>query len=107
MTTTSVSPQIAGNVEQELIRVERELADAFIRRDIATLERTLSEDFIDSNPDGIAQNKAAAIAETKSRTVLSITFEDLKARVYGDAGIVTGLCTQKATLNGKDGPPDL
>ena len=100
---TTGSAQVAHRaVEQELIKAERELADAFIKRDIAGLERILAEEFIDSNPDGIAQDKASAIAETKSGTVLSVTFSDLKVRMYGDVGIVTGLYTQKAILNGKD-----
>ncbi len=35
-------------------------------------------------------------------TVLLVTFDDLKVRVYGDVGIVTGVYAHKATLNDKD-----
>lgn len=102
-TTSAAGAQVAPPAtERELIQAERQLADAFIKRDVAALESILAEEFIDSNPDGIAQGKAAAIAETKSGTVLSVTFADLKVRLYGDVGIVTGLYTQKAVLNGKD-----
>ena len=47
----------ASGRRQELIKAERDLADAFMKRDLAALERILADEFIDSNPDRTPKTK--------------------------------------------------
>jgi ketosteroid isomerase-like protein len=40
--------------------------------------------------------------KTRVRKTESISYEELKVQVYGDAAVATGLTNFKGTLNGKD-----
>ncbi|HYP54373.1 MAG TPA: nuclear transport factor 2 family protein [Pyrinomonadaceae bacterium] len=80
--------------EQEIRRVLREAEDNEIRRDRATAERLLADDFIRTGPHGEVWDRAQTLANfpaddgSKAR---SVAFEDERIRVYGDAAVVTGL----------------
>ena len=100
--TSTASP--SENVEQALTQMEREWGDAFVKRDTASLERIMANDWAGISWDGKTYTKAQTIAEVKSgtTTVESTTMEPLKVRVFGDTAVVTGGDTEKSKYQGKD-----
>lgn len=72
-------------------------------RDAAAWDRLLANDFAYRSPGEPDQDKAEFIQRITSfsATVLSITSEDLRANVFGEAGIVTGVqCARIALPSG-------
>ncbi|MDQ3743896.1 MAG: nuclear transport factor 2 family protein, partial [Acidobacteriota bacterium] len=77
-----------------LLRLEREWNEALRTRDVAWFERNLAGDVTDiSSGNGALHTKTEDIAALKAdKTVYeSLELSDLKARVEGSAGIVTGV----------------
>jgi len=96
----------AGAVEQELLKLERDWLDAYVKRDVAAMDRIEADDFMITYPDGKMATKSDEIANLKKPAPAgpSPTFmtADTKVRVYGDAAILTGKFIQKGTY--RDGP---
>ncbi len=92
------------NVEQTIRRLENERSQASLRRDTATLERILGDDFSAVGTSGAVRNKAQWLADNKSGAmkVESQSFADVNVRAYGDAAVITGVATQKGQDKGKD-----
>ena len=103
-TQSSHTGQQSGNVEQELMRIEREWADSLIRGDVSVTERLAADDYTFTAPDGTTANKAQMIAYFKSGDlkIQTSNIEDMRVRVYGDMAIVTYRTTDKATFKGQD-----
>jgi len=99
-----LAQQKSGSAEQELLKLEQDWANANVKADVAFLERILAEDWVFTDPEGVVWTKAQSLAVLKSgEDVVSSTVpDDMKARVYGDAAVVTGRNTTKETLKGKD-----
>ena len=97
------------SVEQELIKLEYEWADALVKHDWTFLDRILADDYVVTDPEGNVSTKAQEIAFFKSGefAVTSCVHHELKVRVYGDAAVVTGHTTTKETYKGKDFSPQL
>lgn len=93
-----------GKVEQELIKLEHEWADAVVRGDIAVLDRIEADDLIVTDPDGKVSNKAQGLADIKSGAfkVESIKLDDMKVQAYWDTAVVTGRTTMKGQYNSRD-----
>jgi ketosteroid isomerase-like protein len=82
-----------------LLRMEREWNDALQKRNIEWIEQNLAGDMTDiSSSDGRLQTKAEEIEGMKAdkTTYQSLEFSNLKARVEGNAGVVTGVNRIKA-----------
>ena len=92
------------SVEQELIRLERESNDAWLRRDVEAYARLLADDYIETGPDGDMATKAEELALVKSTetTITSAAADDFRVRVYGDAAVVTFRLTFKKPVDGKE-----
>jgi ketosteroid isomerase-like protein len=92
------------SVEQELIKLENEWADAWVKSDIVFFDRIEADDYTWTAPEGFVMTKADDLALLKSgRSVItSWVLADMKVRVYGDAAVVTGRCTTKETYKGED-----
>jgi ketosteroid isomerase-like protein len=92
------------SAEQELIRLENELNDAWVNRDIAPLDRILADDYMGTDEEGNVMTKAQELANIKSGAYLSTSAakDDIKVRVYGDAAVVTGRSTYKGQYKGKE-----
>lgn len=63
----------------------------------------LAEDYVRTDERGRLQDKAAVLAELRSRkgTFLNVTPEDLAVRSYGDTAVLTGHLTLVNRENGK------
>ena len=85
----------------EVIRkLDNERIQAQIHADAAALERIYADDFICVGPSGTARTKPQVISDFTSGDLRfqSITTEDVRVRVYGNAAVETGL----STMNGQD-----
>lgn len=92
------------SVEQELLKLEQDWTNADLKADVAFLDRILADDWVITDNDGTVTNKAQDLASLKSGELVlsSMVTDDMKARVYGDAAVVTGRNTLKGTSKGKD-----
>ena len=93
-----------GNIEQTLMQMERDWAQALAKGDQAALDRIVAADFIITDADGRLMTKAQGDAQRKSGALKYTAFasDDFKVHVFGDTAIVTGRSTVKGTQNGKD-----
>ena len=85
-----------------LLRMEREWNEALKARDVAWFERNLAHDVTDvSSGNGALHTKAEDIEALKAdKTVYeSLELSDLRARVEGGAGVLTGV----NHIKGRDG----
>jgi ketosteroid isomerase-like protein len=94
-------PDQANKDEQALRRLEDEWLGSYLRGDKATFDRIASDDFTATDETATFRNK------TQEREVVqapppsiktSLTNEDVRVRIYGDAAIVTGLIVVKTQL---------
>lgn len=87
-----------GNAdERSLMRLEQEYNDAQVKRDRPTLERVWADDYLYTHSNGTVMNKAQDIADTMSgdMTWTAARLDDMKVRLFGDVGIVTGRLTME------------
>ena len=90
------------NSEQSLKAAEEQLAGAFKNRDREALGKMLDEQFIFTDDNGQAINKAQYIdAVLKIIQVDSFTLDEMTVRVFGDTGVVAGRWSGKLTVQGK------
>jgi len=91
-------------MEQELLKLEQDWANANVKADVAFLDRILAEDCVFTDAEGVVWTKAQSLAHLKpgGHVITSMVSDDMKVRIYGDAAVVTGRNTTKETLNGKD-----
>jgi len=94
----------SGCVEQELIKLENDWADAWIKRDLAFFDRIMADDYTWTSPWGEVFTKAHNLALVRSGedVITSWVLAELEVRVYGDAAVVTGCSTIKETYKGED-----
>ena len=92
-------------VEQTIVRLCTAWDDAYIQRDLASLERILAHDYIGIDDEGNVTKKPDEIALTKSGDLVikSVSrIEPLTVRVHGHAAIVTGFSTVIQRYKGAD-----
>jgi len=93
-----------GTAEQEVLNLVQDWMDAEVKADMGFLDRFIAEDWVLTDPVGVVRTKAQFLAGLKSGegVVISSVLDNMKARVYGDAAVVTGRMTTKQTFKGKD-----
>jgi len=93
-----------ASVEQELIRLENDWVDAWVKGDIAFHDRIMSDDYTWISPWGETFTKAdnLALINSGEDVITSWVLADMKVRVYGDTAVVTGQSTIKETYKGED-----
>ena len=100
----AVATPAGGDVEQTLMKIERDATAALVKRDAAGFGRIFAEDAILTSPDGTVQTKAQLLADVKSGdlAIESSDISDMKVRVYGDAAVVTYSTTDKGKYKAQD-----
>ncbi|MCX6544268.1 MAG: DUF4440 domain-containing protein [Acidobacteria bacterium] len=90
-----------GADEQAVMQVERDLATASVKRDIAVIERSVAKEYT-SVADGKADDVMKMMAEFKAGAyqIESYTVSNLKVHVFGDAAIATMTQAVKGTYKG-------
>ena len=87
-------PGNAGaDVASEVLQVEHDIMAAIKGKDAVALEPMLADDFVYRTHFGAEANKAEFLQSVASFPVeiLSIHGEELKANVYGETAIITGV----------------
>jgi ketosteroid isomerase-like protein len=87
----------------EVRRAMGDLQKAIMSNDPAQLDRMWSDDYTFIAPDGTLYTKAQRLDSIRSGQTRTdtITFDDVKVNVYGDAAVVTSRATVKGTLMGR------
>src|ERR1700756_4856910 len=88
------------SIEQVIRQLDHERIQAQIESDAAALERICADDFIGVGPSGTVRTKPQVISDFTSDELKfqSITTDDVRVRVYGNAAVRTG----RSTMNGQD-----
>lgn len=98
-------------VEQELMKLEREWSDAFLKHDTATIDRILADDYVGTDGRGVITYKDDEIEEAKTPrpgesalfTILDESVIDMKVRIYGNVGIVNGRVIEQIRSGTEEG----
>lgn len=88
-TTKATKPPI----ESPISKLEKQLFTALGEQDTATCERILAPDFLGTEADGAVITKTDLIAKAKAAAVTTTPPQDIKVRLVGTTGIVTGQIT--------------
>lgn len=107
LTAGGVQAQPAASIDlaaltKELVALEDQYAEAFVKNDPALVIPILADDFEMVGPDGTIWTKARLIELVKERKyeVYSITIMDARARKYGNTAILSGLGVNKGKVDG-------
>ena len=94
----------SGSAEQELIKLENEWNEAYLKRDLAALDRLEADGIVQTDSDGNVFTKSEDIEEVKTGALVltSSVQDDLKVHAYGDAAVVTHRSTEKGQYRGED-----
>jgi len=95
------SGQEQGAIDEQVIRkLDNERIQAQIHADVAALEQIYADDFIGVGPTGTVRTKPQVISDFTSGDLRfqSITTDDVRVRVYGNAAVETG----RSTMNGQE-----
>jgi len=94
------------SIEQELMQLQRATEEAEDKKDLAALDRLLTDDYIFTAPGGAVTDKKKLIEEVKNGVPeegQTISYEDVKAKVYGKAAVVNyRLIVKGRDKDGKD-----
>jgi hypothetical protein len=92
-----------SEIEQQIRKLESQLVEALIKKDLAEARRLVADGFTVVGPDGVVYTKAQYIDRFKPRdwAVDSMVLSDLKVRVYGDTAVVTSIGTYQQTIKGQ------
>ena len=93
---TKKQPMGRTNVEQTLIKLDRDLIDGMLRKDRALADRVEVENSIFINPGGGLEVRGHTMGA--GPTIESLTPSDVTVRVYGDTAILTGFADVKGSF---------
>jgi ketosteroid isomerase-like protein len=81
--------------EQAVLKAYRALDNAQFKKDRATMERLMADDYSYTHSNGTVNDKAADIKETMSDDIkwTGTKSDDLNVRTYGNVAVVTGQLT--------------
>jgi ketosteroid isomerase-like protein len=87
----------SSHVEEELLKIENEFAEAIVRNDLEGIGRLVADDWIIIEPDGGIVDRARFFEVIKSGALTHemMESEDLRVRVYGDSAVVTAITRTK------------
>ena len=95
-----------SDAEKELLKLEREWLDSYVRRDAAAMDRNVADDFTITYPNGAVSTKAQTMADLvrpgPADPSLTFTTEDTKVRLYGDAAVLTGRVIEKRRRDNRE-----
>ena len=94
-----------NKAEQQIIALNKEWADAIARGDVAALDRLFADDMIVTSGSGEVRNKSQEIDDLRPSADIKTYFfttDDVRARVYKDAAVVTGLARWRIRYQGRD-----
>jgi len=104
MPCLAASPAIGGAEEVE--RLERELVTAIGKKDLATYDRIVADDYVVFDPTGKILTKAEIMAsyQSGSRGYSGLEIYDVSGRVFGDTAVVSARTKGFRHEDGRDVP---
>ncbi len=93
-----------SGVEQHIIQMEHEFAEATLRRDASALERDLADDFVGVDVSGQHMSKAEILARIESPDIelTTLRHEDIQVHVCGDCAVVTARTVVSGRCKGQE-----
>ena len=90
------------SAEEEIRQIEIEWGNAFLRRDIAALDRFMADQYILTDPLGNVRDKTESLAaiETSEVRFESTESDNVNVRINGDTAVVTGRSTFRGRYKG-------
>lgn len=90
--------------EEELLKVEKEFAEAIVKKDLEGIGRLVTDDWIIIDPNGEIVDRARFFEVIKSGALTHdmMESEDFRVRVYGDSAVVTAVTRTKGTFMGQE-----
>jgi ketosteroid isomerase-like protein len=88
---------------EELMALEKESAQAFVRNDADAIDRQMAEDWTIVTPEGNVLDRSTFLGLIKSGDLSheALEFADTNVRVYGDTAVVTARATSKGRFKGQ------
>jgi len=93
--STGTAAPVASD-EDQLKDLEQQWLDAALKHDHQRLDALLADDFQDVSWQGQLRSKADVMAASAVPVTTTQTLSELKVRVHGDMGVVTGVNTTEA-----------
>lgn len=89
---------------QEIMQAERRLVVSVQRKDMDALNQIWADEYLGTAPNGRVVTKADLMAAVRGGAIEleQIEFSDLKLRLFGNIGIVTGRADVKAKVDSED-----
>ena len=93
-----------SNVEEELLKLEKEFARAIVKNDAEAIGQFLADDWVIIDADGGIIDKARflGVVESGALTHEMMESDDVEVRIYGDSAVVSGLTRTKGKFMGQD-----
>jgi ketosteroid isomerase-like protein len=93
-----------NNMDEELLRLEKEFAEAIVSNDAAMIGRLLADDWIIVDPDGriIDKSRFLEVVESGALSHEKMESDDVRVRIYENTAVVTALTTSKGKFMGQD-----
>ena len=89
-----------ARAREAVVRLQAELAQAFVRGDPGPAQQILAEDFVGVSMGGLSETKAQAVAKIRSDSAAvagaTLQTDSTTVRVYGDAAVVRTSGTLRA-----------
>lgn len=91
-------------MEEELLKLEKEFAEAIVKNDLEGLGRVVADDWIIIDPNGEIIDRARFFEVIKSGALTHdmMESEDFRVRVYGDSAVVTAITSTKGAFMGQE-----
>ena len=86
-------PTTPNDALQRVMQAERDRQAAFVRNDIAALDRGTADDYTTIGGGGTISTKAQMMDHLRAGTtkVVSNSLDSLRARIYGQTAVLTGV----------------
>jgi ketosteroid isomerase-like protein len=104
MSCFSFAQEKRSNVEEELLKLEKEFTEAIVKNDAEAIGRFLADDWVIIDADGGIVDKARFLGVIKSGDLSHQMMEsgEVHVRIYGEAALVTGLTATKGKFIGQE-----
>jgi hypothetical protein len=93
-TADAVAARRAANAEQQLLAIEKKYLEARVRNDKATRGEILADDFVATDAEGRTGDKESTISNANvipgGAKLISQDIDDVRIRVFGKSGVITG-----------------
>ena len=90
--------------EEELLKLEKEFAEAIVKNDLDGIGRLVADDWIIIDPNGEIVDRTRFFEVIKSGALTHdlMESEDFRVRVYGDSAVVSAVTRSKGKFMGQE-----